>query len=46
LQRAGKIISTAGWNNQHRKFELHQRGQMPMNGAIPTKNDDGVGVAR
>jgi hypothetical protein len=43
-QGAGKIISTACRDDQHWKLQTDQRGQVPVNGAVSTKNQNGVGI--
>src|ERR1700674_498108 len=45
VQRAGKIVSTTCGDDQYRKLEPHQRWKVTVNGAIPTKDEYGVGVA-
>ena len=36
-ESTGKVIPAAGWHNQHRQAKLHQRRQMPVDGAIAAK---------
>ena len=37
FQRAGKIVSTAGRDDQYRKLESHQRWEVTVNGAVPAE---------
>jgi len=46
MQCAGKVVSAAAGNNEHRQLQAHQLRQMAMNRSISSEDQNGVGFRR
>jgi hypothetical protein len=46
MQGAGKVIATAGGNNQNGHLQLHKRWQVAVDGSVPAEKEDRVSVLR